>query len=148
VNGSFDTDRFGKISSSIYFNDGYASAPPGIYFDPDTSGFTVMSWLKYESILPWVRLIDFGNGQEANNIVVGQTPDNKIFTAVVGVSGGVGKSNLTLNSWLHISITSQIRINEKNMDSKIYINGLLDQNFTRKSLNQNTLLEKRFINIK
>ena len=45
LNGSFAPDRFGNANSALYLNNGYAMAPPGIYFDC-TIGFTVMTWIK------------------------------------------------------------------------------------------------------
>jgi len=76
LNGALDTDRFGKVSSALFLNNGYATAPPGIYFDPATGGFTVMSWIKIASTGPSLRIIDFGNGAESDNIMFGLLADS------------------------------------------------------------------------
>lgn len=61
VNGNFAEDRNGKANSAIHFSYGYALAPPDVYFDPVTGGFTIMAWIKMSSLELWQRFIDFGS---------------------------------------------------------------------------------------
>ena len=70
LNGELADDRFGTPGGSIYFNNGYGSVAPGVYFDPTTGGFTVMAWMKFVSISTWMRLFDFGLGPVNDNVMV------------------------------------------------------------------------------
>ena len=63
------TDRFNNPNSALYFHLGYSQAPPGMYFDPATGGFTVMLWIKLISYNSWQRVIDFANGPGLDNCI-------------------------------------------------------------------------------
>ncbi len=76
-NGQLSTDRNGRPNSSLCLNSGFASVPPGVYFDPATGGFTFMAWAKVNSYNNWQRIFDFGNGQNENIILAFRDRDNK-----------------------------------------------------------------------
>ena len=65
-NTSFVADRFGNANSALALNNGSTQIPPGVYFD--TSEFTVTVWVYPQQIDVWSRVIDFGNGPNADNI--------------------------------------------------------------------------------
>jgi hypothetical protein len=46
----------------------YAYLPAG--FDDFTSGITIMAFVRFESANNWERILDFGNGDEDNNILL------------------------------------------------------------------------------
>ena len=62
-------DRFGNINSALSLNgiNAYAQAPSGIYFN---GPFTITAWIKINKFTANAKLIDFGNGQANNNIVI------------------------------------------------------------------------------
>jgi len=123
LNGALDTDRFGKVSSALFLNNGYATAPPGIYFDPATGGFTVMSWIKIASTGSFSRIIDFANGAGIDNIHFGLLgSSSSLVSTYYPVQLRVeGVTSLSLNTWIHVSMAMS------KTSSKIYINGILDK---------------------
>ena len=67
INVSFTGDLLSSPNSAIRLNDGYLIIPAGIYF---TGGnFTIMAWVNIRAYNSFFRLIDFGNGQEKDNVV-------------------------------------------------------------------------------
>ena len=53
-NGVYAEERNGQANSAIHFSYGSALAPPGVYFDCATGGFTVMAWVKLSSLEEYV----------------------------------------------------------------------------------------------
>ena len=127
LNGELAADRFGTPGGSIYFNNGYATVPPGVYFDPATGGFTVMAWMKFVSIDDMMRLIDFALGPGDNNVLVTIYSNNM---QIVFYGNGVqhkdfgGNKAITVNQWFHFaaSVTANSII--------MYIDGIQDVQFT------------------
>ena len=120
INGELATDRFGNENSSLFLNDGYATVPSGVYFNPDTNGFTVMAWMKFKEFGSYARLIDFGLGQSNNNILV-SLYSNELLMILEVFPSGLVKSTKTLikNQWYHVAAT----VNGQEM--KMYIDGVL-----------------------
>jgi len=119
------TDRFGYASSAYYFNNGYAIAPPGVYFDPATGGATIMVWFKAVSINNYQRVIDFGNDViKDNNIVLSNYATSlKVFFGVYSYSVGYtfnGISQMNVSEWVHLTATFNTT------SAKVYLNGILD----------------------
>jgi len=118
------TDRFGSASSAYYFNNGYAIAPPGVYFDPATGGATIMVWFKVISINAWQRVIDFGNDvARDNNIVLSNLNlDPKVFFGVYNSSqfNVNSKSTMNVSEWVHLTATLTPT------SATVYLNGILD----------------------
>jgi len=111
----------------MYFNKSYATAPPGVYFNPATGGLTVMTWFKaVNQINNWQRIIDFGSGAGVNNILLGSS-GTTLKMKVESYPGGFGKestTSVTLNVWVHLAITyTQTTV-------KMYFNGILDATAT------------------
>ena len=101
-------DRFGNANSSMYFNNGYATAPSGVYFNPATGGFTVMVWFKsVNPINSYQKIIDCGNGATTDNIMFGSyTTSSKMYSYVRPVSvSAISNSSVSSNIWAHLAIT-------------------------------------------
>ena len=123
-NGALATDRFGNKNSSLFLNDGYATVPPGVYFNPDTNGFTVMVWMKIKEFKNWSSLIDFGLGKAQDNIYVGLDNGEHKMRLSVRDSGSItcqldSTKLIIKNQWFHLATT----VNGK--DVKMYIDGVL-----------------------
>jgi len=119
------TDRFGNANSAYYFNNGYAVAPPGVYFDPSTGGATIMVWFKAVSINLWQRVIDFGIGT-TENVLFSNYFQNPTFNLHLNPNGLrlVSVSAVSENVWVHLTATFTTTY------SKIYFNGILDATIT------------------
>lgn len=72
-------------------------------------GMTLTAWVNYEKFNEFSRIIDFGNGPAASNIVLyNQQSSNEL-----GFQNGIGttwanlcaENSLNLNEWMHISLT-------------------------------------------
>ncbi len=120
TNAALTTDRFGNPNSALKFTLGYATVPSDVYFDGPSCGFTVMVWLY---LLGWSnaqRIIDFGNGNDADNIMFmfgsGQLYFNTFsFTTAYNLP----QITVNLNQWMHIAAT----FNSGTIS--VYINGIL-----------------------
>jgi hypothetical protein len=96
---------------------GYALALDGLddyvelpYMDPDyADGFTVEAWVRYRSFPRWSRIIDFGNGADADNIVFANldTTNDLVFQVYregvwsIITAPGV----LETGTWMHLAAT-------------------------------------------
>jgi hypothetical protein len=65
---SFVEDRFGCPNSALALRGGWTQVPSGVYFD--TNEFSISVWI-HPSYGYWSRIIDFGNGESNDNIVLG-----------------------------------------------------------------------------
>ncbi len=124
-NGAPSTDRFGNASSALYFNNGYATAPPGVYFDPSTGGASIMVWFKAVSINVYQRVIDFGIGP--NEAIIfsnfGRNPTINIHLNP-GNLQTISVSSVIANVWVHLTATFTTT------SSTIYFNGIFDASQT------------------
>jgi hypothetical protein len=120
-NYSYVPDRFCSPNSAIYFNKGYLQVPSGVYFSVN---FTFTAWIYFKSYQSWSRIIDFGNGQNSDN--VGLT----LLGATSQISGFAFKgSNLSIITTLSPSIV--INLNQwyfvtfvlNSTTGYIYVNG-------------------------
>ena len=121
-NGIFQADRFNNDKSAIYFNLGYATAPPGIYFDCAT-GFTVMSWIKLISIGTFSRIIEFSNGLKNDTVVFFLGSANPCITTANNQNNGWG-SYTTSNIPLELGVWTHVATTVDQIASIIYINGI------------------------
>ena len=94
--------------------------PEGVYFSGD---FTVTAWIYLKTFQSWSRIIDFGNGELNENVLltmIGTT--SKIRANFYEFSSGTGIDTsdiITLNRWYFISLF----LNSKK--GYIYVNGNL-----------------------
>ena len=70
---SFTKDRLNTNNGALYLNNAYLQVPSGIYFKGD---FTITVWVKLHQISAFSRVIDFGNGQGSDNIILGFNQGN------------------------------------------------------------------------
>jgi len=108
-NVALTTDRFGNLNSAVLFSSSYGTVPPGIYFDPATGGFTIMTWQKISVYGDYPSIIDFGNGALSDNIMfyfVGTTGTNRLYVLNVG-SGPYGdfSSPVNIGVWTHVAVS-------------------------------------------
>ena len=120
-NVSFVSDKFGNANSAVYFNLGYYSAPPGVYFRGD---HTVAVWVKVIAVSAWSRIIDFGNGSGIDNIVLSTSYDTNGKPVSYVYSSSVSRnaqsdSALQLNQWNHLAHTYSAGT------CNLYLNGTL-----------------------
>jgi len=129
-NSALSVDRFGAANSALAITSGYATVPPGVYFDPSTGGFTVMLWVKmlaFPSSGRSARFIDLGAGTDLDNFKLGTHSAQQLRLVVY--KGTITKfidsvGLIQLNQWTHIAAT----VNGSN--AFLYINGIFDNQIT------------------
>ena len=93
-----------------------------------SQGFTVEAWVQYSSFQQsWSRIIEFGNGQGQNNIVLGHVGTSKdigfhLYTTAEGRKMIEIANALEIGKWTHIAVTIS-----KSREGKLYQNGQLVQ---------------------
>jgi hypothetical protein len=130
---SFTTDRFGNVNSALALNGGWTQVPAGVYFD--SIELTISVWVYPSNVGFHSRIIDFGNGQSADNIVLSLSYSNSLQPNFAILSGSnyfsqTSLKPITLNQWQFLTAT----YNQTN--ARIYLNGTLvaelnTQNYTR-----------------
>lgn len=90
----------------------YLNAPSSVPFQGlgTFTGLTVAAWVFYNGTGNWERIIDFGNGSFANNILFSRngTSSNLVYQAYNGGTAGayVTATNvLTPLTWMHLAVT-------------------------------------------
>lgn len=117
---SLASDRFNNPNSSIRLNSGYYSLPSGVYFN---GTFSFLAWVKPTSFTGNSRIIDCGNGQSSDNVIIMYTSGVSGNPAVQLFRGGNAQSTLvsskatTVNRWYHLAVV----LDERNLT--IYVNG-------------------------
>jgi hypothetical protein len=122
---TFIEDRFCNSNSSLALNGGWTQVLSGIYFD--TPEFSISVWVYPSNIGSYSRVIDFGNGENVDNLVFALSESNSLepfldvfpdtFSTLVLRAKSTQK--LILNEWQFLVAT----FNETN--ACIYINGTL-----------------------
>jgi hypothetical protein len=100
----------------------YVQSRPGVYF---ASNFTVEAWVYLREYKDWERLLDFGRGSSADNILVAldNGGDNRVrFEVYRGGSyqGITSPEPLPLNRWVHLAATRG-----GDGQARLYFNGVL-----------------------
>jgi hypothetical protein len=84
INGLFVSDRFGNPQSALYLNKGYATVPPGVYFN---SSFTITAWVyPLDQNSRFQRIIEFSNGPWINIVGLVYSFDSFFSFAFLGDS--------------------------------------------------------------
>lgn len=118
----FTLDRFNNPNGAIYMNPGYYVLPPSVYF---YSTFSFLVWVKVLVFNPWSRIIDCGNGPDADNIIVVISYDTTQipYTQIYQLANPQGLVNppdpLTANTWYHLAVVYD------GVNLKMYLNGVL-----------------------
>jgi hypothetical protein len=110
-------------------NANYAQCVPNVYFDGNS--FTIQSWVYVTAVLNWNRIIDFGRGAGANNILLSNTygGTGKPGIYIEGTefaSTYPGSSTVLLNAWHQVcaTFTRNTSGNTNQGVAKIYIDGM------------------------
>ena len=85
----FIGDRFNQTNSALNLNGGWTQVPNGIYFN--SPEFTISAWVYPKQVGLWARLMDFGNGQQEDNIFI---------TLDSGTGGGSTDGRSTFSIWI------------------------------------------------
>jgi len=117
-------DRFGNASSAFFFNNGYATLPSGVYFDPSSGGATIMVWFKAVSINSWQRIVEFGTDTPERINLANHGTNPKLFSMLPGGLQTISVSSVKLNIWVHLTVTFTTT------SSKFYFNGSVDATVT------------------
>jgi hypothetical protein len=70
----FTLDRFNNPNGAIYMNPGYYNIPSGLDFN---TSFSFLVWVKVLAFNPYSRVIDCGNGPNADNIIITLSLNNQ-----------------------------------------------------------------------
>ena len=123
---TFSPDRFGTPNSAINLsNKSFTQVPSGIYFDSPT--FTISVWIY--PLNPsdlWSRVIDFGNGEKSDNIVLTIGSTNGILIPAIVIHNGGQLITRTISP--EALVVSQWQLLTGTFDgnqTRIYINGSL-----------------------
>ena len=136
-----DVDRSGTPNSALNLNGSYTQVPPNVYF---SSEFSITAWLYPNSVTPYSRLIDFGNGPNNNNIIfsISEGSTMQPYFHIYGYGQKTAGKALSLQIWSFICATFDgttliIYINGVNVGSTIISTqrtpSILSQNYIGKS---------------
>jgi len=131
VNYTFTSDRFCSPRSAVFLHSGYLQAPSGVYFTDD---FTITAWVYANSYAYTQRIIDFGNGQATNNVVLSfrSHSSSLIFLAFDGIRsrGPITPPAIKyLKQWYFVSAVFSYNL-AIGSTFRIYVNGKLFYNAT------------------
>ncbi len=134
-------DRFGNVDSAILFNHGFASIP-GVFFDVNKEGFTIMFWVKIMSISNQCPLFLSLNTKQDNFMDFGfySLTSRLYFRAELYEIGFITNEAVAFNTWTHVAIC----VNDTEVSA--YFNGLLvsfSEISTKSILNYLAVLENR-----
>ena len=121
INTYFTADRHGTPNSALNLNGGYTQVPPGVYF---YSAFTITAWVYPNNVGSCARVLDFGNGESIDNVVMSLSlfSTMQIYFEIVDDSTSVfilqSSSILPLNEWSFLSLTFDGTM------QIVYINGI------------------------
>jgi len=108
--------------------DDYMDAPDGVWVSGD---FTIEAWVRVRSHKDWSRLIDFGNGEYSDNVVLALS-SGVSGKPVFAVEAGTNHQQLTadnplpLNQWVHLAAT----LNTNTATATLYSNGVAVKSVT------------------
>jgi hypothetical protein len=105
---------------SLNGNTQYVAMPAGTWFNGD---LTIEAWVYERSYDNWARLLDFGNGQSSDNVILALsdgTTGKPSFGVVVTNTGYTmtAGSALPTNQWVHLAATLQ------GTNATIYVDGI------------------------
>ncbi len=105
-------------------SDSYGQLPAGSYFGP--GGFTIEAWVRVHETRRWARLVDFGNGPAANNVVLALSaggsgrPSLHLYRGSRDAAALDANTVLPLHEWVHLAATFD------GTTARLYLNGVLD----------------------
>ena len=138
TNVSFTADRFNRTNSAVFFNYGHYQLSSDIYFNGD---FSISAWVRFDNILPWQRVIDFGNGAPSDNVIFTITDTANIICVVKNVASDQDcQGSIKINNGVWYHIVCVLRGDKIN----IYIDGVLDV-FCNSSIPTKIVRQSNFI---
>lgn len=101
---------------------GYGQLPAGVYFNGGS--YTIEAWVNVSEVRSWSRLMDFGNGPSAQNVLLafsnGTTGKPNLSHYANGTSGSLDAvAVLPTNQWVHVASV----FDGSNSNLTIYVNG-------------------------
>jgi hypothetical protein len=120
---SFTKDRFGNVVSALALNGGWTQVPQGVYFN--SLEFSISVWVYPSNVGYFSRIIDFGNGQLSDNVVLslsgGYTlqPFFEIYSGPSKEISALSSKQITQNQWQFLTATFNGSM------ARIYLNGTL-----------------------
>jgi hypothetical protein len=103
--GFYNPSTAPQFSNALRFSGtpDYATLPSGVYF---SGNFTIECWVYPTDFTNWGRIIDFGNGPAAQNVLLGYTV-NSTGRPGIYVQGGLvtASTAIPLNQWTHVAAT-------------------------------------------
>ena len=126
VNATLTLDRFNNPNSSVSLSNGFLQAPNAVYFP--NGKYTIMVWIYPRAFNAWSRVIDFGNGESNDEILITMTSgnDGKPFQRIHQTSlllSLTSSQALRLNQWQHLAFT--FSSSSQGNTANIYMNGIL-----------------------
>lgn len=112
--------RPGQLSTLKLDGTGYGQLPAGVYFTG--SSYTIESWVKVSAVANWARLIDFGNGANAQNVLLALSADiqGKPAMGVTGSANLISPTLLGTNQWVHLAAV----FDSATTNLTLYVNGV------------------------
>jgi alpha-tubulin suppressor-like RCC1 family protein len=111
----------GVWGDALSFNgtSNYVAMPPGIWF---SNQFTIEAWVYERAYASYMRVLDFGNAQCSDSVILcqnGGTGEPALIVFYGGSSSQVaaGPQPLPLNQWVHLAATLS------NTTAILYVNG-------------------------
>jgi hypothetical protein len=114
--------RPGQLSALSLDGTGYGQLPTGNYFNGGS--YTIESWVNVAEVRSWSRLLDFGNGAAANNVLIAFSDGSSGRLNATHYTNSTGSSfsattALPLNQWVHIAAV----FDSGSSNQTFYING-------------------------
>ena len=101
---TFTLDWFGNENSALALNGSWTQVPAGIYFN--TPEFTISVWVYPFDVTAYSRIIDFGNGENKDNIVISLSHISTFKPyAYLNNAEFVSSKMISFNEWQLLTLT-------------------------------------------
>ena len=123
--------RPGQLSVLTLDGTGYGQLPNGVYFNG--SSYTVEAWVNVAGAMRGSRLMDFGNGENAQNVFLGLSSSSTNGSGNFEVvhdnnTNSTSRLNsgiaLALNQWMHVAAVFDV----SKTNLTLYFNGVANTN--------------------
>jgi len=120
---TFAADRFGNPNAALNLNGGWTRVASGVYFN--TPEFSISVWVYPINVTSIsARIIDFGNGDSADNILFTIQKYYAIYSGAINKITSSTSQNAVLYQWQFLALTfngthGYIYINGSLADSKV-----------------------------
>jgi hypothetical protein len=115
---TFAADRFGNPNAALNLNGGWTRLPSGVYFN--TPAFSISVWVYPINVTSsTARIIDFGNGESADNILFTIKKYYAIYSGAINKIASSTSQNVLLHQWQFLALTFN------GTHGNVYMNGSL-----------------------